>query len=122
MRGVLFLDMMFELYNRLDSPRKRVIKNRQIAILKTLLEVEKMDWRALRARIKPYYAKSKDFMRTVVRDMNGLAKLGAISIRRVDEDRFDIAVRLDWPREITEGDFLERVKMLPKGKTLEFMR
>jgi hypothetical protein len=32
-----------------------------------------------------------------------------------------IAINLDWPQEIDEGEFLRRMKAMPKGKTFKFL-
>jgi hypothetical protein len=32
-----------------------------------------------------------------------------------------VAINLDWPQEIDEGEFLRRMKAMPKGKTFKFL-
>lgn len=122
MQVALFRNMMYELFNRLDSPRKRVIKERQIELLKFLLEVETMDWHDLRRKMEPYYAKVTNFQRTIVRDVGGLIDLGAVAVNETSKGKYSMSARLQWPQEITESDFFRKVHMLPKGKTHSFLR
>ena len=122
MQVVLFKNMMYELFNRLDSPRKRVIKERQIELLKFLLEVETMDWHDLRRKMEPYYTKVANFQRTIVRDVGGLIHLGAVAVNETSKGKYSMSARLQWPQEITESDFFTKVNMLPKGKTHSFLR
>jgi len=54
------------------------------------------------------------------RDLNRLVDLGAVSVEKVDTSLgspFLISVNLDWPTTITETDFFERLRTLPKAKT-----
>lgn len=118
----LFRNMMYDLFNRLVSTRKRVIKDRQIEILKALLEVDKIDWHELTQKMRPHYANVANFGRTIIRDANGLIQLGAINVTKLGEDRWEISIRPQWPQEITESAFFEKVKSLPKGKTYGFLR
>jgi hypothetical protein len=32
-----------------------------------------------------------------------------------------VFINLDWPQEIDEGEFLRRMKAMPKGKTFKFL-
>ncbi len=49
MERALFRNMMYDLFNRLQSTRRRDIKDRQIAVLKLSLGVDKIDYRSQRA-------------------------------------------------------------------------
>lgn len=122
MERALFRNMMYDLFNRLESTRKRVIKNRQIEILKALLEVEFIDWHELTQKMRPLYADVTNFGRTIIRDVNGLNQLGAINVNKVAENKWEISIRPQWPQEITESAFFEKVNKLPKGKTYGFLR
>ncbi len=82
MERALFRNTMYDLFNRLESTRTRVIKNRQIEILKTLLDVEKMDWHELTQKVRPHYASVANWGRTIIRDVNGLIQLGAINVTK----------------------------------------
>jgi hypothetical protein len=122
MERALFRNMMYDLFNRLESTRKRVIKNRQIEILKALLDVETIDWHELTQRVRPHYANVANFGRTIIRDVNGLIQLGAIKVTKVGDNKWEVSIRPQWPQEITESDFFDRVNKLPKGKTYGFLR
>ena len=117
----LFKNMMYDLFNRLETTRKRVIKDRQLAILNILLEYDKIDWHLLIDKARPHYSKLKNFGKTIIRDMGDLHALGAISIVSVGENKWEIGVRLEWPQEITESRFFEVLKKLPRGKTFKFL-
>jgi hypothetical protein len=52
----LHRDMMYDLFNRLQNKRTRVIGERQISIRKTLLEADEMDFSNLVIRIQGAYA------------------------------------------------------------------
>ncbi len=117
----LFRNMMYDLFNRLQSTRKRVIKDRQIEILKMLLEVDKIDWQQFAVRMTVHYRNMKSPGKTFLRDIASLDKLGAIRITKVAEKKWDIAINSKWPQEITESDFFETLKNMPKGKTYKFL-
>ena len=117
----LFRNLMYDLFTRLRTKKKRVIAERQIAVLKTLLKVDRMTWTNLIGKMGSAYASLKNPIRALVRDVNHLSHLGAISIRKVEDD-YLIGVRLEWPTEITETEFFDRVKKLPKAKTHAFLQ
>lgn len=118
----LFRNLMYDLFGRLKTIRKRVIAERQIEVLKTLLDVGQIDWNDLIGKMKPVYQKLKVPIRGLIRDVNYLAELGAISVERTGEEpRFIISIRLSWPTEITETSFFEKVKKMPKAKTHAFL-
>lgn len=118
---VLYKSTMFELFKRLKSPKKRLIAERQMEILKLLLEVESMDYHAFWKRIKGVYEKLKDPGSAMIRDLNNLIYLKAINIKKISEDQCNLSIRLEWPKEITESDFFAKIKTLPKAKTLSFL-
>jgi Fic family protein len=118
----VFRNLMYDLFNRLETTRKRVIKDRQIEILKLLLEVDSIDWHQMVTKIRPYYGKLKNYGKTLIRDVSSLSELGAIKIQKVQENQWTISLRLTWPSEITETEFFKIIKNLPKGKTYTFLR
>jgi Fic family protein len=121
MERALFRNMMYDLFNRLESTRKRVIKDRQIALLKILLEVEKIDWYQFIDKAKVHYKDVANVNKTLTRDIGSLVQLRAIEIKKVAEKKWDVAIRPQWPQEITESDFFEKIKKMPKGKTYPFL-
>ena len=117
----LFRNLMFDLFNRLKTPRKRVIAQRQLEILKVLLAEEKMEWADLTKRILPFY-KVKNPMKALVRDFNNLSAMRATWAQKISEGRFLVGVRLEWPTEMTETEFFEQLRKLPKAKTHAFLQ
>ena len=116
----LYRNLMFDLFNRLKSARKRVIAERQIRILTLLLE-QTMTFDELIDATESTYRTLKNPIRALIRDINGLIQLQAIAARRLGEDKYEISVRLEWPTEITETEFFRRVKEMPRAKTHRFL-
>ena len=124
MQRALFRDTMYSLFNRLETRRKRVIGERQIEILKILLDGERrsimMD---LYLRTKPLYLSIKDAFGAFLRDLTQLESLKAIEVQRNPSSHYaeSVSVNLDWPQEIDESEFLRRMKTMPKGKNFKFL-
>jgi len=117
----LFRNLMFDFFNRLKTPRKRVIAQRQLEMLKVLLTEEKMEWTDLTKRILPLYQVKNPF-KALVRDFNSLTAMRATWAEKIGEGRFLVGVRLEWPMEVTETEFFEQLKKLPKAKTHSFLQ
>ncbi|MEK6664999.1 MAG: Fic family protein [candidate division NC10 bacterium] len=117
----LFRNLMVDLFTRLKTPRKRVIAERQLEILRILLEVEWMDWQQLIRQTSGIYASLKTPLKAIVRDVNNLSSLNAIRVEKLEEGGYRLRVRLEWPTEITETDFFRKARELPKAKTLSFL-
>jgi Fic family protein len=117
----LYRNLMYDLFPRLKSPRKRVIAGRQIEILKTLLRNDRLELAQIADLTRASYAKLRNPYRALIRDLNGLLHLKAIGYEKTPDNRHFIWVRLWWPREISETDFMERVRSFPKAKTLSFL-
>jgi Fic family protein len=117
----LFRNVMYDLFNRLSSTRKRVIAKRQIEILKLFLEKEEMPFLKVVTETSSYYAKLGNPFKALVRDMNYLLGIQALSYRRDQAKNTIFQIRLDWPTHITETQFFEVVNRLPKGKTYSFL-
>ena len=115
----LFRNTMFDLFQSLKSPRKSVIADRQIILLKLLLEKEKYELDKIEKETFSTYAGKKTPHTTLIRDLNYLIQLGAIYAEKIKEsDNFMIHLKLDWPTKVTESDFFKSVKNMPKRKTL----
>ena len=112
----VFRNVMYDLFNHLKSPKRRVIATRQIAVLKILLEKEEIELQELVGRTVSTYSDLQNANKARIRDINELIALGAIHARRVGQNGWIIAINLNWPQEITEGDFMERINNLPKSK------
>jgi hypothetical protein len=117
----LFRNLMYDLFHRLKSPRKRVIAERQIEVLKLLLEWESLELGELEARTSSVYSSLKSPRKALIRDLNELIGLGAIGVSRPEPGKFTIDLRLQWPTEITESKFFEQLNALPKAKTHGFL-
>ena len=130
MQKEVFRNLMYRLFTRLPSPRKRVIGERQVEMLKVLLEETKVTWGELRARTTPEYLNLKNRGTAAARDVINLESLGAVSIsrdangdvQRNESGEIEIEIRLDWPTEIDESGFLERYRNLPQANTHRFLR
>jgi Fic family protein len=124
MQRALFRDTMYSLFSRLKTKRKRVIGERQIEILKTLLEDGKAGGLDLYKRTEIFYKSIKDGRLAFFRDLHQLAYLRAVIIDLEDtrpDDELDVSINLDWPQEINEGEFLRQMKAMPKGKTFKLL-
>ena len=119
---VLYRDLMYELFGRLKSKRKRVIAERQLEILKILLDVDSMDFGRLIKMTESTYRTLKDPLGGLVRDLLNLKDLNAITIKQIGESGYEIAVKPEWPTRLTETDFFAKMKQYPKAKTLSFLR
>jgi len=116
----LFRNVMFDLYNRLRSTRKRVIAERQLEILKLLLAVDSMMLDVLEERTRVRYVRLGTPRKAFIRDINYLLRLRAIGFKR-QGDEYEMYARLEWPTEITETEFFRSVKEMPKAKTPGFL-
>jgi len=113
----LFLDMAYNLFVRLASTRKGVIGKRQLEILKIFLNAD--DEMSLDETIKEtqrFYESLKSPRKAIFRDLNDLIGLHAVIVRR-EGDRYWLKVDLNWPTVVTETEFYQSVKNLPKRKT-----
>ncbi len=118
----LFRNVMYDLFNRLLSTRKRVIAKRQIEILKLFLEREQMAWPEVIAETERHYTNLANPFKALVRDMTYLLDVKALQVERTDPKKPPrFAIRLDWPTFITETEFFKAVDSLPKGKTYSFL-
>jgi len=113
----LYWNTVTDLFGRLQSPRKRVLSERHAELLKILLKEREMDLATLMERTRHLY-KVKNYAKAFVRDFGHLLQLGAVLIVR---SREKIGINLDWPTQITETEFFQKVKSLPKGKVYPFL-
>ena len=118
MEHALFRNMMYDLFNRLQSKRTRVIKDRQIELLEMLLEVEKIDWYQFLDRAKVHYKHVANFSKTLGRDIGSLVQLGASEINKVGDKKWNVGIRPQWPQEVTESDSFEKIKKDAQGQDL----
>lgn len=121
-KKVVFRNLMYDLFNRLQTPRKRVVAERQLAILRVLLDSYPIEIKALYHRVIQKYENLKTPAQAFLRDLSGLEEIRAIEANRKPSDTWEIKPRLEWPQEITETDFLKRIKSLPKAKSYSFLQ
>jgi Fic family protein len=113
----LYRNMMHELFDRLQTPKRRVIAKRQMQILNILLDTdEEMAWSEFVNKTRPIYASLKQPYNGLVRDFLALLELKALEYRRINSSKAFVKARLEWPTEITETRFFEVVRRMPKAK------
>lgn len=116
----LFRDMMYSLFNRMESRKKRVIAERQLRILNLLLD-RNMTIDELVNETDDVYKPLKNHGKALVRDVSKLFELRAISTMKQPDGSIALCARLEWPTEITESEFFKIVQGMPKAKTYGFL-
>ncbi|MGH8045633.1 MAG: Fic family protein [Chthoniobacterales bacterium] len=112
----LFRDLMYDLFTRMQNPRKRVIAKRQLELLKLFLEVDVVTLQKLTKDTKKLYSTLNSPHKALIRDLNELIELQAIEAREANGD-FEIRVLLDWGTKMTESAFFEKTKNMATSKT-----
>ncbi len=115
----IFRNTMNDLFDRLRSPRKRVLARRQQEILRLLLDAGTMHLSAIERRTEANYRDLRKPLPALVRDLSWLAALGAVTLDFTDQKDhgFLARINLNWPAEIQQTEFLDRVKKMRKTKT-----
>ena len=115
----LVKNLMNELFDRLETPRKRVIANRQRSIIDYLLSLDTDEVVAVEVikRLSYLYGKLSNPRKAIIRDLIALNTLGVIKITDVPDRGVMISVQLDWPTKATEMEFMKRIESLPKART-----
>lgn len=117
----LFRDVMGQMYNRLQSTRKRALAHRQCEILHVLLDTnDPIEYRDLYRILSKDYVKLSEPLRAFVRDLNGLTAMNATTVSITGEKemaKYMVKARLDWATEITETEFYKQINNLPAAKT-----
>ncbi len=113
----LYRNTMYDLFNRLKSKKKRVLAERQVEVLKLLLQTDTMELAEMVRTTKSHYQSLKTPMKALIRDLNQLISLGAIAADPLEAGRYRLRIRLEWPTKITETAFFEGVRKFPKAKT-----
>ena len=117
----LYRNTVTDLFGRLKSPRKRVMSGRQVQILNLLLDQGDLTLDDLTKRTAHVYSLKNPY-KALIRDLNSLIQVGAISARRLkDPPGFLLSAELDWPTKITATEFFRRLRQLPKGKVHGFL-
>jgi len=63
-----------------------------------------------------FYVSLNNPRKALIRDVNDLIRLQAISAKQLKDKEWLIMIRLDWPMQITETSFFEQVQKLPTAK------
>jgi hypothetical protein len=109
--------MMRDFSDRLSTKRKRLIAARQIKVLNLFIGSEWINLDQLFQITEGTYKSLKHPEKALVRDLIYLRNLGAIRTEKLANNGVRIGVRLEWPTEITESAFFEKVKQYPKAKS-----
>ena len=110
-KRTLFRQFAASLFGKLRSPRRRVLAERQLQVLESMLDSPTQDVTDLFRRTAGAYASLKYPRRAWARDVSHLLDVNAISL---DEDGA-ITLNLDWPQQLSESAVLERYENLPSA-------
>lgn len=122
MKKALFQNVMVSLFDRMATKRRRVMAKRQLAVLQLLLaEKDPLPLVDLRSKAAHLYAGLRKPDHGLIRDLNNLVWLRAIRTYKQGDGSLCLGVRLEWPTEITEKAFFQRIKTLPGAKAPLFL-
>lgn len=121
MSKALYRNRMYDLFKRLKTPRKRVIAKRQLAILELLLKEEELTIKEIVDRVFKYYMNLKNPKNALLRDIQSLDNLNTFTVHRDKTGQLFLKVDLEWPAKITESEFFDRIKNMPKAKSRDFL-
>lgn len=120
-RKALFRNLMYDLFKRLRSPRKRVMADRHLEILKILLDADSILLEDLLEKTAVFYRTLGTPRKAALRDLNYLIRLRAVGHEKTADGRYLLRARLEWPTEMTETEFFAQVRNMPKAKTHSFL-
>ena len=109
-KRALFREFARSLFGQLRSPRRRVLAERQLQALETLLDSDSMRVVALLGRTEPHYRNLKYPDRAQIRDLVELLHLGSLELH----DGY-IRVNIDWPQQFSESELLDRYENMPSA-------
>ncbi|WP_462137548.1 Fic family protein [Candidatus Mycalebacterium sp.] len=118
-RKSLFRERMNELFGKLESPRKRVIAERQMSILNYLLEKNKVNPENLWVEMRQYYRGLKKPIEAFIRDLTKLDDLQSVEI---EENFTEIKINLSWAEIMSIREFKEKFNLLPRAKSYRFLQ
>ncbi len=119
LQKALFRDLMRDLFGRFRTPHKKVIAQRQMAIMNLLLDEEILCLDEIFTRVESYYVSLRVPMKALLRDLSGLHMLGTINVKVKGGDVY-IEPRLEWPTRVNDTEFFKIARKLPKIKNLIF--
>ena len=109
-KRVLYREVAHSLFGRLRSPRRRALAERQLQILHVLLDAGDLSVKDQFDQSYVHYKNLKHPVRAMVRDVLDLLELSAVKL-----NDGQIAVNLDWPRQFSESELLERYENMPSA-------
>ena len=116
----IFRKFVSELTVRLASTRKRVIIQRQLALLNHLLDKDQdSEVLALSVDVRDRYSTRKRPLEALTRDIVRLEALGAVRVTPTRDGvtgHFLVSVNLDWPSRMDATEFFQQVSELPKSR------
>ena len=107
-KRLLFREFAQSLFSRLRSRRRRALAERQLRLLDLLLDSVSLRVQDLIHQSMQHYTSLQHPERAFVRDIMELIDLSAVELR---DDR--VAVNLDWPRQFSESELLDRYEKMP---------
>ncbi|MDE0204970.1 MAG: Fic family protein, partial [Candidatus Tectomicrobia bacterium] len=110
-KRTLFRQFAQSLFGKLRSPRRRVLADRQLRILESLLDAPTLDVTDLFRRTAVEYVNLKYPRRAWARDIINLLDVDAIHM----DENGTITLNLDWPQQLSESALLDRYENLPSA-------
>ena len=110
-KRTLFRQFAQSLFGQLRSPRRRVLAERQLQVLESLLDSPTLDITDLHHLAAGEYRNLKYPRRAWLRDFINLLVIGAI---RIDE-KGTVTLNLNWPQELSESELLRIYENLPSA-------
>ena len=109
-KRVLFREFARSLFGQLRSPRRRVLAERQLQMLETLLDSPSIEPGDFFRRTLAHYQNLKHPDRAQVRDLIGLFDLRAL----VFHDNH-ISINMEWPQQFSRSELLDRYEHMPSA-------
>ena len=109
-KRVLFREFARSLFGQLRSPRRRVLAERQLQMLETLLDSPSIEPGDFFRRTLAHYQNLKHPDRAQVRDLIGLFDLRAV----VFHDNH-ISINMEWPKQFSRSELLDRYEHMPSA-------
>ena len=107
-KRTLYREFAHSLFGRLRSPRRRVLAERQLRIVDTLLDAGPLELPELLVQVREHYTSLKFPVRAMSRDLGGL-----LSLRAIELNGTMVAANLDWPQQFSESELLDLYENMP---------
>ena len=109
-KKLLFQQFARSLFGQLRSPRRRVLAERQLKMLDTLLDSGPVGLRDFIVATQANYRNLKYGLRAQIRDVVGLIELEAVEF-----DGNLIQVKMEWPEQFSQSQPLELYENMPSA-------